>query len=78
MYAAIKINSQQEYKEGENLLIEKGFKSDEGWNKWMCDDMINDNSQHYVVIYTDKEFLIHTFPDNAKVFENINEFLKEV
>lgn len=75
MYAAIKINSQQEYKEAEKLLMEKGFKSDKKWSESIYKIMTKNNYQHFIIVNYDR-FGLYNHNGNAKVFENINEFLE--
>ena len=77
MEKAIKINNKEEYLEAKEILIKKGFESDEAWNNFISNDMINDKNQHYLIVYT-TFFELHNHNGSGEVvYENINEFLKD-
>lgn len=78
MDIAIKIKNKEEYLEAKEILIKKGFKSDESWNDYISNDMINDNSQHYLIVYNNNIFELHNHDGYCGIiYRNINVFLKE-
>lgn len=77
MEKAIKINNKEEYLEAKEILIKKGFKSDEAWNDFISNDMINDKYQHYLIIYAGV-FKLHNHDGKCEIiYDNINNFLKD-
>lgn len=77
MEIAIKINNKEEYLEAKEILIKKGFESDEPWNDFISNDMIKDNQQHYLIVYT-TFFELHNHDGSCKIiYDNINNFLKD-
>ena len=78
MDIAIKINNKEEYLEAKEILIKKGFESDEPWNNFIINDIINDNSQHYLIIYNDNIFESHIHDGCCGIiYKDINKFLKD-
>ena len=77
MEIAIKINNKEEYLEAKEILIKEGFLSDDPWNEYISNDMINDNNQHYLIL--DSTFFgLHNHNASCEIiYNNINEFLKE-
>lgn len=77
MEIAIKIKNKEEYLEAKEILIKKGFESDEPWNGYISNDMIKHDRQHYLII-DDNFFELHNHGGSCEIiYKNINEFLKE-
>lgn len=79
MEKAIKIKDKEDFLKVEEILIENGLKTNEDWNLTVSNDMINDKSQHYIVIYKDEIFNLHNHSGSKwnKIYNNVNDFLEE-